>query len=158
MEPAEVLGHNRVAFSMTSVEMIPIGGKSKIRGPQTPNWAKTFGAHQIWINAEVKVSVKDGQIHFDANLTYNMEDMYNFNPGQKDEKTNIKDEENGMLELSGLGHQFMTYAKFHRRLQWIKGDYESAIITGPNGPIKLCLLYTSPSPRDRQKSRMPSSA
>ena len=24
--------------------------------------------------------------------------------------------------------------------------------------IKFCLLYTSPSPRDRQKSRMPSSA
>ena len=27
----------------------------------------------------------------------------------------------------------------------------------PNKP-KVCLLYTSPSPRDRQKSRMPSSA
>ena len=25
-------------------------------------------------------------------------------------------------------------------------------------PIRGCLLYTSPSPRDRQKSRMPSSA
>ena len=25
-------------------------------------------------------------------------------------------------------------------------------------PIMICLLYTSPSPRDRQKSRMPSSA
>ena len=25
-------------------------------------------------------------------------------------------------------------------------------------PDKVCLLYTSPSPRDRQKSRMPSSA
>ena len=25
-------------------------------------------------------------------------------------------------------------------------------------PTKCCLLYTSPSPRDRQKSRMPSSA
>ena len=24
--------------------------------------------------------------------------------------------------------------------------------------LKLCLLYTSPSPRDRQKTRMPSSA
>ena len=24
--------------------------------------------------------------------------------------------------------------------------------------LKVCLLYTSPSPRDRQKSRMPSSA
>ena len=28
----------------------------------------------------------------------------------------------------------------------------------PEGTIKSCLLYTSPSPRDRQKSRMPSSA
>ena len=26
------------------------------------------------------------------------------------------------------------------------------------GIVKICLLYTSPSPRDRQKSRMPSSA
>ena len=28
----------------------------------------------------------------------------------------------------------------------------------PNTPAHTCLLYTSPSPRDRQKSRMPSSA
>ena len=27
-----------------------------------------------------------------------------------------------------------------------------------NMGMKICLLYTSPSPRDRQKSRMPSSA
>ena len=27
-----------------------------------------------------------------------------------------------------------------------------------NPELKVCLLYTSPSPRDRQKSRMPSSA
>ena len=31
-------------------------------------------------------------------------------------------------------------------------------LLGPNGAGKTCLLYTSPSPRDRQKSRMPSSA
>ena len=29
---------------------------------------------------------------------------------------------------------------------------------GLNSQFKVCLLYTSPSPRDRQKSRMPSSA
>ena len=29
---------------------------------------------------------------------------------------------------------------------------------GTNKNSKICLLYTSPSPRDRQKSRMPSSA
>ena len=28
----------------------------------------------------------------------------------------------------------------------------------PNGEYRDCLLYTSASPRDRQKSRMPSSA
>ena len=33
-------------------------------------------------------------------------------------------------------------------------DGQSIIATRANG----CLLYTSPSPRDRQKSRMPSSA
>ena len=30
--------------------------------------------------------------------------------------------------------------------------------TNMNCSITICLLYTSPSPRDRQKSRMPSSA
>ena len=30
--------------------------------------------------------------------------------------------------------------------------------TGKTGAFTACLLYTSPSPRDRQKSRMPSSA
>ena len=30
--------------------------------------------------------------------------------------------------------------------------------TGVQGTFYTCLLYTSPSPRDRQKSRMPSSA
>ena len=29
---------------------------------------------------------------------------------------------------------------------------------GHYGLLNICLLYTSPSPRDRQKSRMPSSA
>ena len=28
----------------------------------------------------------------------------------------------------------------------------------PGDEVDICLLYTSPSPRDRQKSRMPSSA
>ena len=31
-------------------------------------------------------------------------------------------------------------------------------IEEPINQINVCLLYTSPSPRDRQKSRMPSSA
>ena len=34
-------------------------------------------------------------------------------------------------------------------------NWDTGTLEGPNG---ICLLYTSPSPRDRQKSRMPSSA
>ena len=30
--------------------------------------------------------------------------------------------------------------------------------SGADARVRVCLLYTSPSPRDRQKSRMPSSA
>ena len=43
-------------------------------------------------------------------------------------------------------------------------DVTYAILAGSGGSaneavlLKTCLLYTSPSPRDRQKSRMPSSA
>ena len=34
----------------------------------------------------------------------------------------------------------------------------SGLVTGIAASLSICLLYTSPSPRDRQKSRMPSSA
>ena len=34
----------------------------------------------------------------------------------------------------------------------------NALKGGKKAMNKICLLYTSPSPRDRQKSRMPSSA
>ena len=39
-----------------------------------------------------------------------------------------------------------------------QGKGQRALIVAPPRTGKTCLLYTSPSPRDRQKSRMPSSA
>ena len=36
--------------------------------------------------------------------------------------------------------------------------HEFGPVCPQRGPYRPCLLYTSPSPRDRQKSRMPSSA
>ena len=38
------------------------------------------------------------------------------------------------------------------------GWFTSKLFLLPIGHVAICLLYTSPSPRDRQKSRMPSSA
>ena len=40
----------------------------------------------------------------------------------------------------------------------ISKNADVALLCLPNGLSSTCLLYTSPSPRDRQKSRMPSSA
>ena len=40
----------------------------------------------------------------------------------------------------------------------IDAPLEIKVIRGELARHKNCLLYTSPSPRDRQKSRMPSSA
>ena len=61
---------------------------------------------------------------------------------------------------------YFGYAPYIREMDiWLK-YVDEVIIVAPSSrevitPIDLaynCLLYTSPSPRDRQKSRMPSSA
>ena len=64
--------------------------------------------------------------------------------------------------------------KLPAEIQWVEfkennsnpqdiGEYLSALsnaaaMEGKSNAYLVCLLYTSPSPRDRQKSRMPSSA
>ena len=46
----------------------------------------------------------------------------------------------------------------HYTYTGIDGKYSANIIGTLDIQYDPCLLYTSPSPRDRQKSRMPSSA
>ena len=47
---------------------------------------------------------------------------------------------------------------YYRDLLDYMPDYFEMLLMASRGVISDCLLYTSPSPRDRQKSRMPSSA
>ena len=47
------------------------------------------------------------------------------------------------------------YETFFNRFDNQEFDFERELT---QDPYSNCLLYTSPSPRDRQKSRMPSSA
>ena len=57
-----------------------------------------------------------------------------------------------VANLGPLTEEYSLYADFDDR--WRSGGNESDVITEAH----LCLLYTSPSPRDRTRSRMPSSA
>ena len=67
-----------------------------------------------------------------------------------------------------VGVKFHSYEWVRGRfdvINIIEGDYESVLgmkvaimNAGLMEDIMICLLYTSPSPRDRTRSRMPSSA
>ena len=59
------------------------------------------------------------------------------------------------ITLLGAGHIGQTIA----RLLGTSGDYDLTVVDrSATSLARLCLLYTSPSPRDRTRSRMPSSA
>ena len=58
-------------------------------------------------------------------------------------------------EFGGAGTNYVSYGLVAREVERIDSGYRSAMSVQSS---LVCLLYTSPSPRDRQKSRMPSSA
>ena len=55
-------------------------------------------------------------------------------------------------ELHDMGFEIGNHTQRHRNVTSLSGEDLERSLT------HICLLYTSPSPRDRQKSRMPSSA
>ena len=74
----------------------------------------------------------------------------------KDELPSLDDFTENPVELPSVD-EFITEEKVVEELPSVEEyvvDIEEQIGCIPNN----CLLYTSPSPRDRQKSRMPSSA
>ena len=75
-------------------------------------------------------------------------------------QTELKNGE-GKKIFSALRHGVLdAYKVSGKNLRALPETKLRSILTDLVGsdPAKICLLYTSPSPRDRQKSRMPSSA
>ena len=61
------------------------------------------------------------------------------------------------LDIVGLSRlQFALTALYH--FLFVPLTLGLSILVAIMETVYVCLLYTSPSPRDRQKSRMPSSA
>ena len=79
--------------------------------------------------------------------------------------------ESGVIELNGQPdyriQKYNTYSMRYRdmylcdnfmQLETAMEDFEYTKWLDPSPEVTACLLYTSPSPRDRSSSRMPSSA
>ena len=66
----------------------------------------------------------------------------------------------GVLEKCGFKYEGVAQAYIQINGRWRTHVLYSALRYDRRGKTSagICLLYTSPSPRDRQKSRMPSSA
>ena len=62
--------------------------------------------------------------------------------------------------VMGSQSDYKTMKNCEKVLKILKVNYETNIVSAHRTPDRLytCLLYTSPSPRDKRQSRMPSSA
>ena len=93
--------------------------------------------------AKIKVITEHKVTGSKITMTYQI-----YGNGLIDIQLQLKTGNKRLPELPRFGMK-MTLPKDFNRLTWYgRGPHESY----------CCLLYTSPSPRDRQKSRMPSSA
>ena len=99
--------------------------------PATENWQKAIGAHKIWLAGEVKAWPGTPTV-FEAVMTLNAEDRYNFNPGMQDMATGIEDEDNGKFERTGLAHQFTSYSSLQRYLRWTGLDLGVELSSRPH--------------------------
>ena len=73
--------------------------------------------------------------------------------GSKNAKVTFTQEEVLSAAKDATGLTDFGPRPFHEALQVLLDDYASDV-----GLSGVCLLYTSPSPRDKRQSRMPSSA
>lgn len=90
--------------------------------PATENWQKTIGAHSIWLSGTVFTKSALGRdTDFKMKLTIHAEDQYNFNPGQSDIASGIKDDENGRFVIVGFAQGYRNTSSISRSFSW-KGE------------------------------------
>ena len=88
-------------------------------------------------------------------LEENMEDMLDIETSETDVKE--KKLSNDVTEDKEKDYEY-TRAELYRLIDQGQEAVQGALEVAQESGHPSCLLYTSPSPRDRQKSRMPSSA
>jgi len=110
--------------SPSTCEAITVGGAdSRFAYPATEDWQKTIGGHSIWTGSNITITrLDDGRLLAEANVTLNAEDRYNVNPNQQDIATGEPDMVRGVLEETGLAHQYTQTGSSELSTSWIIGD------------------------------------
>jgi len=98
----------------TSFEII--GGLQPIPNGTNENWQKTIGAHNTYGHAVVTINPETGKASM--KVTFHMEDMYNFNPGQADIASGTPDAVNGRFAEIGWAKEFKTYGSMTKKYKW----------------------------------------
>lgn len=80
------------------------------------NWQKTIGAHQVFGVGNVMIDTKTGEATM--NVTFYMEDMYNFNPGMSDIASGTPDDINGRFSEIGWAKEFKSYGSLTKTVEW----------------------------------------
>ena len=96
-----------------------------------------------YVDTLEKIKLSENSIN---TILKNLDPHSSYIPARKRQRLN----ESLVGHFGGIGIRFMIY---NDTLTVV-----DVIADGPSESANICLLYTSPSPRDRQKSRMPSSA
>ena len=73
-------------------------------------------------------------------------------------ESTLKDNSNDFKKISFRQRVAVDISNRSTRKSLLGTDYKMPVALAPVGLLGICLLYTSPSPRDGCRSRMPSSA
>jgi RHS repeat-associated protein len=98
----------------TSFEII--GGLQKFYNGTSENWQKTIGAFYSYGYGQVTIDPSTGTATMV--VTFYMEDMYNFNPGQADIASGTLDAVNGRFAQLGWAKEFKTYGSMTKTVTW----------------------------------------
>jgi uncharacterized protein YukE len=112
-----------VTFTITS-DLYQVGGPNGAYPyPDSEDWQKAIGGHSMWTVTEVTYRPgPDGTLQAEANVTLHAEDRYNFNRNQADIATGEPDSVRGVLEESGLAHQYDQTGSASFETEWTQGE------------------------------------
>jgi RHS repeat-associated protein len=97
-----------------------IGGLLRIPNGDKENWQKVIGAHYVYGYGNVTVDSKTNMAIM--LVTFYMEDMYNFNPGESDIATGTPDSVNGRFAILGWAKEFKTLGSMTVTITWNVND------------------------------------